>query len=83
MIRIVSRIKTKNRWARIQKPQGLHIINDKPFVFQFGFLHPTELKGYTYLVDLDRQPILAYQVMRIWLTQLAPPQHWTYTLGII
>ena len=27
---------------------GLHIILDKPFIFQFGFLHPTENKGYTF-----------------------------------
>lgn len=31
---------------------GLHIKLDKPFLFQFGFLHPSEEKGYTFLVDL-------------------------------
>lgn len=31
---------------------GLHIKHDKPFLFQFGFVHPLEPdKGYTFLVD--------------------------------
>ncbi len=31
---------------------GLHIKKDKPFLLQFGFLHPTDsTKGYTFLLD--------------------------------
>jgi DNA polymerase-1 len=71
MIRLFRKLKPKIG-GQDTETTGLHIINDKPFIFQFGFLHPTERKGYTYLVDLERQPILAHQVMRIWLTQLAP-----------
>ena len=71
MIRLFRKLKPKIG-GQDTETTGLHIINDKPFIFQFGFLHPTEPKGYTYLVDLERQPILAHQVMRVWLTQLAP-----------
>ncbi|MBP7176850.1 MAG: hypothetical protein KBA53_11650 [Thermoclostridium sp.] len=49
---------------------GLHIILDKPFIFQFGFLHPTENKGYTFLVDLEKRPALAQAVIHTW-NQLA------------
>ena len=42
---------------------GLHIINSKPFLFQFGYLHPTKHVGYTYVVDLQRQPELARAVI--------------------
>lgn len=45
---------------------GLHIIMDKPFVVQFGFLHPTKPIGYTYAVDLEHTPNLARQVIRYW-----------------
>lgn len=45
---------------------GLHIIFNKPFLFQFGFLHPTELKGYTYTVDLERYPNLGRGVIKTW-----------------
>lgn len=45
---------------------GLHIIQSKPFVFQFGYLHPTEHKGYTYAVDIERHPQLANQVIEAW-----------------
>lgn len=32
---------------------GLHIINDRPFLFQFGFLDPdNDKRGFTFLVDL-------------------------------
>ena len=31
---------------------GLHIINDVPFLFQFGWINEQENTGYTYLVDL-------------------------------
>lgn len=32
---------------------GLHIINSKPFVVQFGFLDIPNMKGYTFAVDLE------------------------------
>lgn len=47
---------------------GLHIILSKPFLFQFGYLHPTEDIGYTYAVDLERYPDLARQVIKVWNT---------------
>ena len=45
---------------------GLHIINSKPFLFQFGYLHPTEHIGYTYVVDLQKQPELSRAVITEW-----------------
>ncbi len=45
---------------------GLHIILDKPFMFQFGFLHPTKNIGYTYAVNIDQQPELANAVITHW-----------------
>lgn len=45
---------------------GLHIINDKPFIFQFGFLNPQIKEGYTYVVDIEQQPNLAGAVIRAW-----------------
>lgn len=44
---------------------GLHHIFDKPFLFQFGWC-TEEDKGYTFAVDIERQPILAKQVITIW-----------------
>lgn len=45
---------------------GLHIIQSKPFLFQFGYLHPTEPIGYTYVVDIQKQPHLARAVIQAW-----------------
>lgn len=45
---------------------GLHIVLDKPFIFQFGFLHPNNDKGYTFLVDL-RYNKDAIRIIREWL----------------
>lgn len=45
---------------------GLHIINSKPFLFQFGYLHPTEPIGYTYVVDIQKQPELSKAVITEW-----------------
>jgi DNA polymerase I len=45
---------------------GLHIINCKPFLFQFGFLEPEKLRGFTFAVDLERTPELAKQVINYW-----------------
>lgn len=47
---------------------GLHITQDKPFLFQFGFLDEVHKTGYTYAVDLERQPELAKQVIKAWHT---------------
>ena len=35
---------------------GLHIINDVPFLYQFGWIAEQENTGYTYLVDLEETP---------------------------
>lgn len=48
---------------------GLHIILNKPFVVQFGFLHPTEKVGYTYAVDLEKTPELAKQTIQAFLNK--------------
>lgn len=45
---------------------GLHIIADKPFVVQFGFLDIPTKTGYTFAVDLEKQPILAMQTLKAW-----------------
>lgn len=50
---------------------GLNIIHSKPFLFQFGYLHPTEYKGYTYVVDIQRQPNLAKAVITAWHKRVA------------
>lgn len=50
---------------------GLHIINSKPFLFQFGYLHPTEPIGYTYVVDIQKQPELARAVINEWHKRVA------------
>lgn len=51
---------------------GLHIIKDKPFLFQFGFLDTKEQKGYVFSVDIEQQPVLATQVIKAWQDKLAP-----------
>lgn len=45
---------------------GLHIINDKPFLFVFGWAAEEQGIIYTYVVDLEQQPDLAYQVIYAW-----------------
>lgn len=47
---------------------GLHIILDKPFLFQFGWIVPELREGYTFVVDIERQPELAKQVITVWHT---------------
>ena len=47
---------------------GLHITQDKPFLFQFGFLDEKHKIGYTYAVDLEQQPELSKQVIKVWHT---------------
>jgi len=68
---------------RLQKPKyfafdtettGLHIREDKPFFFQFGWLNTEanpenviyENHAYAFAVDLERQPALAKRVIRSW-----------------
>lgn len=43
---------------------GLHIIHDKPFLFQFGWLSRSEQLAYTFAADIERQPMLAHQVIK-------------------
>lgn len=45
---------------------GLHIILDKPFLFQFGWICKDCMEGYAFSVDLERQPDLAKQVIKAW-----------------
>jgi len=45
---------------------GLHIIYDKPFLFQFGWVNMDADTIFTYVVDLERQPILAGLVIQRW-----------------
>ena len=49
---------------------GLHIILDRPFLFQFGWVD-TDFQGYTYAVDLEKHPKLAHDVIKYWHTQAA------------
>ena len=51
---------------------GLHIILDKPFLFQFGFADDTTKEGYAFAVDIEKQPQLSRQVIHYWHTKLAP-----------
>ncbi len=45
---------------------GLHIILDKPFLFQFGWLCKDCMEGYAFSVDIERQPELAKRVIQVW-----------------
>lgn len=45
---------------------GLHITLDKPFLFQFGWICKDKLEGYAYAVDIEKQPDLSKQVIKIW-----------------
>lgn len=48
---------------------GLHIIYDRPFLFQFGWC--TKTHGYTYAVDIDKAPALARRTVTVWSTLAA------------
>lgn len=50
---------------------GLHIIKSKPFLFQFGYLHPFKHIGYTYVVDIQKQPELSRAVINEWHKRVA------------
>ena len=45
---------------------GLHIILDKPFLFQFGWLDQKNKEGYSFVVDIEKQPKLAHAVIQAW-----------------
>lgn len=45
---------------------GLHIILDKPFVFQFGFVNENTKKGYSYAVDLTKDLTFGKRVIKEW-----------------
>lgn len=44
---------------------GLHIIASQPFLFQFGWV-TSNLMGYTFTVDLELNPELAYRTIKTW-----------------
>lgn len=44
---------------------GLHIINSKPFVIQFGFLDPPSQRGFTFAIDLENC-LFADEVLDYW-----------------
>ena len=50
---------------------GLHIIKDKPFLYQFGFIDEESKRGWAYSVDIERQPELAKAVIKSWHDYLA------------
>lgn len=45
---------------------GLHIILDKPFLYQFGWISEDTKEAYAFSVDLDKQPQLAKRVITVW-----------------
>lgn len=54
---------------------GLHIIKDKPFLYQFGFIDEESKCGWAYSVDIERQPELAKAVIKNWHEYLAKGKH--------
>lgn len=45
---------------------GLHIILDKPFLYQFGFIDEEHKIGYSFAVDIERNPELAKTCISNW-----------------
>lgn len=45
---------------------GLNPILDKPFLYQFGWLNTVDKTIYTFVVEIDKQPILSKQVISVW-----------------
>lgn len=45
---------------------GLHIICDKPFLYQFGWYNENKGTGWTYVVDIEQRPNLAHEVIKAW-----------------
>lgn len=54
---------------------GLHIIFDKPFLYQFGFIDIETKRGWAYSVDLEKQPRFASNVIKSWHDYLAKNKH--------
>jgi len=46
---------------------GLHIILDRPFLFQFGWLDIPNKQGYAFGIDLEANPELAMKVVKAWM----------------
>lgn len=65
MIKLFNRLQPKIG-AFDTETNGLHITLSTPFLFQFGFLDPNSYEGYSFAVDLERQPKLARAVIRVW-----------------
>lgn len=61
-------------WDKIQprvagfdtETTGLNIVLDKPFLFQWGFVDEEHNKGYSYVIDIQKHPVLAKQVISAW-----------------
>lgn len=45
---------------------GLNPVLDKPFLYQFGWINVSEMAIYSFVVDLERQPLLSTQVIKVW-----------------
>lgn len=45
---------------------GLNPVLDKPFLYQFGWLNIAEETIYSFVVDLQYQPLLSTQVIKVW-----------------
>ena len=57
---------TKPRIGAVDtETSGLHIVNDKPFVVQFGFLDIPNMRGFTFAVDLEHCSF-ADEVLTYW-----------------
>jgi DNA polymerase-1 len=65
MIQLIKKVQPKIG-AFDTETTGLHIHLDKPFLYQFGFLHPETEEIYTYVVDIEKQPDLTTQVVNVW-----------------
>lgn len=58
--------KTKPKIGALDtETSGLHIINDKPFVVQFGFLDIPNMRGFTFAIDLENCSF-ADEVLSYW-----------------
>lgn len=55
---------------------GLHIINNKPFVVQFGFIDEAKMRGFTFAVDLENTTSLAKEVLEYWHTIASTLQYY-------
>lgn len=71
---IIARINPKYH-AFDTETTGLHIVLDKPFLYQFGFIDIATKRGWAFSVDLERQPKLSKQVIKNWQDYLALNKH--------